>query len=261
MNKKLRKKYTAVGIIPARFDSLRLPGKPLVDIGGKPMIQWVVERASRARLLSRIVVATDDQSILNCVQAFGGEAVMTSKEILSGSDRAALVSKDMDADVIVNIQCDEPFIEPQEIDLVAHILFENDRSVVGTLVKRIMNVEELTSPHTAKVIVDDQFNALYFSRSPIPFCRDEKNYETWIQNNRYYKHVGIYSYRKDFLLRYAGWEPSPLEKIEKLEQLRVLENGYRIKVAETEFDSVCVDTLEDLIKVRQLVYSGLVVDR
>lgn len=261
MNKKLRKKNTAVGIIPARFDSLRLPGKPLVDIGGKPMIQWVVERASRARLLSKVIVATDDQIILDRVQAFGGNVVMTPKGISSGSDRVALVARDMDADVIVNIQGDEPFIEPQEIDLVAQIVFENNQSVMGTLVKRIINVEELTSPNIAKVIIDNQFNALYFSRSPIPFCRDEKSYEIWIHNHRYYKHVGIYSYRKDFLLRYAEWEPSPLERIEKLEQLRALENGYRIKVAETEFESVCVDTLEDLIKVRQLVDSGLVVDR
>ncbi|MBN2031623.1 3-deoxy-manno-octulosonate cytidylyltransferase [bacterium] len=261
MNEGTKNRITAVGIIPARFDSSRLPGKPLVDIGGKPMIQWVVERAHRAQLLSRVLVATDDQNIFSRVQAIGAEVIMTPSRIASGTDRVAHVAKDLEADILVNIQVDEPFIEPKEIDLVTSILMEDDQAVMGTLMKRIKNVEELTSPNTAKVVVDKQSYALYFSRSPIPFSRDKKGHEAWIQDQIYYKHVGIYSYRKDFLLQYSQWESTALENVEKLEQLRALENGYRIKVAETEFDTICVDTPEDLIKVRQLVDAGLIRDQ
>jgi 3-deoxy-manno-octulosonate cytidylyltransferase (CMP-KDO synthetase) len=256
-----KKTTTAIGIIPARFDSSRLPGKPLADIGGKPMIQWVIERAHRAQLLSSVIVATDDQNIFKQVQSFGTDAVMTPKSIASGTDRVAHVARELDGDILVNIQVDEPFIEPQEIDLVARILMEDSQAVMGTLIKQIRNIEELTSPNTAKVVVDNQNNALYFSRSPIPFSRDNIDYENWLQNQPYYKHIGIYSYRKAFLLQYSQWESTPLENVEKLEQLRVLENGYRIKVAETEFDTVCVDTPEDLIKVRQMVDTGLIRDQ
>ncbi len=261
MNEKAKKRITAIGVIPARFDSSRLPGKPLVDIGGKPMIQWVFERACRAQLLSKVLIATDDQSIFSQVQAFDADVVMTPGRIASGTDRVAHVARDLNADILINIQVDEPFIEPREIDLVTRILMEDEQAVMGTLMKRIRNIEELTSPNTAKVVVDKQSYALYFSRSPIPFSRDKKDYETWIQGQVYYKHIGIYSYRKDFLLQYSQWESTPLEKVEKLEQLRVLENGYHIKVAETEFDTVCVDTPEDLIKVRQLIDTGLVRDQ
>jgi 3-deoxy-manno-octulosonate cytidylyltransferase (CMP-KDO synthetase) len=258
MKKNLRKNADIIGIIPIRYESSRFPGKALADIGGKPMIQWVVERARQAKLLSDILVATDDERIYQCIEDFGGHVVMTPRGIPSGSDRVAFVVKDLDVEIAVNIQGDEPFVKPQEIDLVAQILLDDEKAVMGTLVKKITRVEELTSPNTAKVIVDQNLNALYFSRSPIPFCRDEKNYLDWITHHTYYKQIGIYSYRKDFLLQYTQWKETSLEDVEKLEQLRVLEKGYCIRVAETEFDAVCVDTLEDLERARQMFSSGLV---
>lgn len=222
------------------------------------MIQWVYERASQATVLSKILVATDDERIFKIVKAFGGEVMLTPKAIPSGTDRVAFVAKGLDADIVVNIQGDEPFIEPEEIDLVAEILLHDETAVMGTLVKRITQVEELTSPHTAKVIVDPSGYALYFSRSPIPNYRNSSDFFEWIRSHVYYKHVGIYSYRKCFLLDYTQWEPTPLEQIEKLEQLRALEHGYKIKVAETTAEPVCVDTPEDLQRVRRMVDKNLI---
>jgi len=216
------------------------------------MIQWVIERASRADLISHVLVATDDERIFTVVKALGADVVMTPKEVPSGSDRVALAAKSVDADIVVNIQGDEPFIEPEEINQVVAILLEDREAVVGTLVKKITDVEELESPNTAKVVVNEKGNVLYFSRSPIPFFRDGKNHQDWIHRHTYYKHVGIYSYRKDFLLRFARWAPTPMERMEKLEQLRILEKGFPIKVAETDSQTVCVDTPEDLEKVRRL---------
>ena len=183
---------------------------------------------------------------------------MTPKAIPSGTDRVAFVAKGRDADIVVNIQGDEPFIEPQEIDSVVQTLLNDENAVMGTLVKRITRVEELTSPNTAKVVVDRNGYALYFSRSPIPYYRDSADFSEWIQNHTYYKHVGIYSYRKSFLLDYNQWDPTPLEMVEKLEQLRVLERGYKIKVAETSSEPVCVDTPQDLERVRQMIGEELV---
>jgi len=240
-------------VIPARYASTRLPGKPLADLCGKPMIQWVYEQACRAKLPERIIVATDDVRILEAVQAFRGEAVMTPAEMRSGTDRIAAIAKEIDADVFINIQGDEPFVEPGEIDLVARILTEDPEPVMGTLVKRISRAEELLSPNTAKVVVDRNHQALYFSRSPIPFLRDSGQMAQWFEHGNYFKHVGIYSYRKQFLLQYASWEETPLECMEKLEQLRVLEHGYAIKVAETLSEPVCVDTPEDLENARRIV--------
>lgn len=253
MSGDLKDKETVVGIIPARFDSSRLQGKPLEEIRGKPMIHWVVERARQATLVNRVLVATDDERIYRTVNGFGGEVVMTPDGIMSGTDRVAFVAKNLDTEIIINIQGDEPLIEPDEIDLVVRILLEDDEAVMGTLVKKITEVEELKDPNTVKVVVDERGNALYFSRSPIPFYRNGREEKYWIQEHPYYKHVGIYSYRKEFLLRYIRWAPTPLEAIERLEQLRVLENGYPIKVAETIFDHICVDTVEDLERVRRLV--------
>jgi len=242
-----------VGIIPARYESSRFPGKPLVDIAGKPMIQRVVERANSASLLSKVIVATDDVRIQEHVLGFGGECVMTTKEIQSGTDRAALVANDLDADIVINIQGDEPLIEPDEIDQVAKILIENKDVLMGTLVKRITNCDDLINPNTAKVIMDTNGNAIYFSRSPIPFYRDIQDKEKWLEKHTYFKHVGIYSYRKDFLLKFSTWRPSILEKAEKLEQLRALEMGYQIHVTETTYEPICVDTPEDLEKVREII--------
>ncbi len=246
-------KKKIIGIIPVRYESSRFPGKPLVDIGGKSMIERVYERSCQASMLSAVLVATDDVRIFKIVESFGGEVVMTPKAILSGTDRVAFVAEGQDADIVVNIQGDEPFIEPQEIDSVAQILLNDENAVMGTLVKRITRIEELTSPNTAKVVVDQNGFALYFSRSPIPNYRDSKDLSKWIQNHVYYKHVGIYSYRKSFLMDYSRWDPTPLEMVEKLEQLRALEQGYKIKVAETSAEPVCVDTPQDLERVRQIM--------
>jgi 3-deoxy-manno-octulosonate cytidylyltransferase (CMP-KDO synthetase) len=244
---------SAIGVIPARYDSSRFPGKPLSDLLGKPMIQHVAERAGKAGTLSRVLVATDDERILKAVLAFGGEAVMTPSGIPSGTDRAAFIAKTLDADIFVNIQGDEPLIEPEEIDRVVRILADDSGAEVGTLVKKISDPEELESPNTAKVVIDASGFALYFSRNPVPFFRDETDPRVKIRKHCYWKHVGIYSYRREFLLQYAQWKPTPLELAEKLEQLRVIEMGHRIKTAETRFEPVCVDTPSDAEKVRRLL--------
>ena len=244
---------SAIGVIPARYDSSRFPGKPLVDLIGKSMIQRVSERASEARSLSRVLVATDDARIRDAVLAFGGEAVMTPSGIPSGTDRMAFVAKNLEAELFVNIQGDEPLIEPDEIDMVVRILADDAGADVGTLVKRIDRVDELESPNTAKVALDAAGYALYFSRSPIPHFRDETDPGAKIRKHPYWKHIGIYSFRREFLLQYARWEPTPLERAEKLEQLRVLERGCRIKTAETPFEPVCVDTPADAERVRNLL--------
>jgi 3-deoxy-manno-octulosonate cytidylyltransferase (CMP-KDO synthetase) len=240
-----------IAVIPARFESSRLPGKPLADIGGKPMIQWVVEAAKGASLISKVVIATDDERIFSCVGGFGGEAVLTPKELSSGTERAAYAAGDLDADIVVNIQGDEPFVRPKEIDDVARLLLDDEEAVMGTIVKKIIDSEALKNPNTVKVVVDRLGYAIYFSRSPIPFSRDKERLEEWIENTNYYRHIGIYSYRKDFLLQIIEWTPTPLERVEKLEQLRVLEHGYRIKVAETDFESIDVNTQDDLTRARQ----------
>lgn len=242
----------AVGIIPARYHSTRLPGKPLIELAGKPMIQWVVENARKASSLTEVFVATDDSRIFQKAKAIGCQAFMTPSELPSGTDRIAFVAKEIDADIVVNIQGDEPFIHPEDIDRVVRLLEEDSTPSVGTLVKRIHTEEEWESPNTAKVVVDENGFALYFSRSPIPFFRNGKEKNAFSEYVLY-KHVGIYSYRKDFLLQFAQWPPTPLEQIEKLEQLRVLQKGYRIKTAETPFDPICVDTPEDVVRVREWI--------
>ena len=243
----------AIGVIPARYASSRFPGKPLIDLIGKSMIERVSERASQARSLSRVLVATDDVRIRDAVLAFGGEAVMTPSDLRSGTDRMAFVAQTLDADLFVNIQGDEPLIEPDEIDSVVGLLQKDEAADVGTLVKKIDRVDELESPNTAKVVLDASGFALYFSRSPIPFFRDETDPAEKVRKHAYWKHIGIYSYRRDFLLQVARWGPTPLEAVERLEQLRVLEKGRRIKTAETPFEPVCVDTPEDAERVRELL--------
>jgi 3-deoxy-manno-octulosonate cytidylyltransferase (CMP-KDO synthetase) len=244
------KAIKAIGIIPARYDSTRLPGKPLMEIGTKPMIQWVYERSSKADRISEIFVATDDERILQTVRSFGGKAIMTPKNLSSGTDRAAFLARNFDAQIIVNIQGDEPFINPNDVDKVTGLLMSTENYCMGTLVKRIFNPDELSNPNTVKVVINQQREALYFSRSPIPFSRENKLFSDWIEGHTYFKHIGIYSYRREFLLQYTGWKQTPLENMEKLEQLRVLEMGHRIHVAETDSDSICVDTTEDLSRAR-----------
>ncbi len=242
-----------VGIIPARYASTRLPGKPLIELCGKSMVQHVYERAKQSKLLNCLMVATDDERISSAVRGFGGEVVMTPLNIRSGSDRLAHVARSLDVDVIVNIQCDEPLIHPKMIDETIQPLLKDITIYVATLAKRITKAEELTNPAIPKVIFDKEHFALYFTRSVIPFLRDHEDVEKWITKHSYYKHIGLYVYRKDFLLRFAGMEETPLERAEQLEQLRILENGLKIKVVLTNHESVSVDTPEDLEFVKTLM--------
>ena len=243
-----------VAIIPARFASTRLAAKPLIDVSGKPMIQHVYDRAMRAKLVDRVLVATDHENIATVVKRFGGEVRLTPPDLRSGTDRVALVAQSLvDADIIVNVQGDEPLIVPAMIDEAVRLLVEDAASPVGTLVKQITSSEELVNPNTVKVVIDRSGYALYFSRSPIPYLRDGTPAEQWHLRHTYYKHIGIYVFRKSFLLEFVSLPESALEASEKLEQLRILENGYRIKTAVTQHDSIPVDTMEDVEKVRNIL--------
>lgn len=240
-----------VGIIPARFASTRLMGKPLADIGGKPMIQHTYESALKSKLINKVIVAVDDLKVAEVVRSFGGEAMITPKEISTGSDRIAYVAKTLPkAKIIVNIQGDEPFIEGEMIDqAVEPMIF--DRTVnVTTLAKKINFVEELKSPAVVKVVFDYNNYAMYFSRSPIPFVRDAKTNFERLQLGEIYKHIGLYVYKRDTLLRFTTLESTDLERTEKLEQLRMLENGMKIKIVVTEHESFSVDTPDDLKRIR-----------
>lgn len=251
-------KITAV--IPARYSSTRFDGKALADIKGKPMVQHVYERTSRAALVSEVIVATDDDRIAAAVRSFGGRAEMTSRDHGTGTDRLAEVAVRLESDIIVNVQGDEPLIEPDMIDAAIEPLIADSSVVMGTLKSRIKNIHDFISPNVVKVVTDHQGFALYFSRSPLPNFRDKWNDlkdEAFVSGKLLcYKHVGLYVYRRPFLLEFAALPQSFLEKSEMLEQLRALENGYRIKVVETPFDSVGVDTPADLEKVlEKLKYS------
>jgi 3-deoxy-manno-octulosonate cytidylyltransferase (CMP-KDO synthetase) len=246
-----------VGIIPARFASTRLMGKPLADIGGKPMIQHTYESSKTAKLLHQVIIATDDEKVAEVSRNFGAKVFLTPKDIATGSDRIAFVAKQLpEAEIIVNIQGDEPFIKGIMIDqAIEPLLF--DLSVnVSTLAKKIETVEELKSPAVTKVVFDYNNFALYFSRSPIPFVRDAKTNLEHLTKADVYRHIGLYVYRRQSLLKFTGLDPTDLEQIEKLEQLRMLENGFKIKVVVTNYESLAVDTPDDLKKAR-LLYSGL----
>ena len=244
-------KITAV--IPARYASTRFPAKALADIMGKPMIQHVFERTARARLVSEVLVATDDERIAAVVRGFGGRAEMTAVDHETGTDRLAEVARRIDADIIVNVQGDEPLIDPDTIDLAIQPLVADPNLEMGTLKARIRTLHDFLSPNVVKVVTDQQGNALYFSRSPLPNFRDKWNdlKDEAFASGRLlcYKHIGLYVYRRPFLIAYAGLAPTPLEQAEKLEQLRALENGYRIRVVETPHDSIGVDVPSDLDKV------------
>ncbi len=234
-----------IGIIPARYHSTRFPGKPLALIGSKPMIQWVYERTSMA--LDQVWVATDNEEICDSVQSFGGKAVLTSSNHRSGTDRCAeaalKISLEHGFDVVVNIQGDEPFIHPEQIRQLTTSFSEEVE--IATLIKKIINYEELCDPNKPKVVVDTENRALYFSRAVIPFFRDAEP-STWLETADYWAHVGIYAYRKDILQSITRLKPGKLEVAESLEQLRWLENGFRIKTAVTEYLSFGIDTPEDL---------------
>ncbi len=239
----------AIGIIPARYASTRFPGKPLADILGKPMIQWVYEQACRASLLDQVIVATDDQRIYDTVIQFGGKVVMTSPQAANGTERIAEVAENLNVTFVLNIQGDEPLIDPETIDQLVMLMQENPEAPVGTLVKRITNLADLNNPNIPKVVVDKNFYALYFSRSVIPFFRDEQNQQLWLRKSSYYQHIGLYIYKREFLIKFVELPISNLERIEQLEQLRVLENGFKIIVGLTETDSIGVDIPEDIDRV------------
>lgn len=238
-----------LGVIPARYHSARFPGKPLADIRGKSMIQRVYEQASMAHSLSNLVVATDDERIFKHVSDFGGKVLMTNTHHQSGTERCnevlTLLNPDEDFDIVVNIQGDEPFIKPSQIDLVADC-FSNDAVEIATLVKPLKDKEALRSHHTVKVIVNKHNKALYFSRRLIPYTKEELPENQW---PLYYKHIGIYAYRAQVLKAICKLPPSSLEKAESLEQLRWLENNYQIFVNYTEEEGVSIDTPEDLKKI------------
>ncbi len=240
-----------VGIIPARFASTRLMGKPLAEIGGKPLIQHTYESASKSKLIKKIIIAVDDEKVEKVCSGFGAEVVLTPKNCETGSDRIAHVVKNIDeAKIIVNIQGDEPFISGKMIDqAIEPLLF--DKSVnVATLVKRIENIKELNSPDVVKVVFDYNNYAMYFSRAVIPFLRDAASREIAIEKTEFYKHIGLYVFSRELLLKFTSMNPTDLEKTEKLEQLRLLENGYKIKVVVTDIESIGVDTQKDLKRAR-----------
>ena len=237
-----------VAIIPARYASSRLEGKPLLDIAGKPMVQRVYEAASRAQLIDRVIVATDDRRILDTVTHFGGEAELTSTHHISGTDRVAEVADQLPCDTVVNLQGDEPLMEPQLIDELIRALLDDPDVYMASAQSPIRLPAHLTNPNIVKVVSDHDGYALYFSRSPIPYHFSSDQSEGALLG---FKHIGIYIYRKDFLMKLVKLAPSPLEKKERLEQLRVLENGYRIKLISTDYDAPGVDTPADLEKVRE----------
>ncbi len=244
-----------LGIIPARYASTRFPGKPLAIIDRKPMIQRVYEQASKCTLLHSVYVATDDMRIADAVAAFGGKYVLTSDQHPSGTDRCLEAmqkiseSENINYDAVINIQGDEPFIEPEAIETLAKS-FEQTEVQIATLAKLITNTEELQNPNAVKVVRDARNYALYFSRSPIPHIRNAAA-EEWTSKHRFYKHIGIYGYRNVVLEAITRLPISTLEKAENLEQLRWLENGFRIYVGETELESLSVDTPEDLLNIQK----------
>lgn len=237
---------TLLGIIPARYASTRFPAKALADIAGKSMIQRVVEQARQAQSLSRVVVATDDARIQEHVLAFGGEVVLTSLHHQSGTDRCqeALQYMAGSYDYVVNIQGDEPFIQPAQIDRLTAVL--DGQVELATLVKRITDPAVLHNPNSPKVVISTAGEALYFSRQAIPYQRDQPM-ANWLQHQPYYKHIGLYAYRTDVLARITQLPPSMLERAEALEQLRWLENGFRIQTVETDLETIGIDTPDDLV--------------
>ena len=240
-------------VIPARYASTRLPGKILANIHGKPMIQWVYERARQAKCTQRVLVATDDERIERVVKSFGGEVIMTSPELPSGTDRVAAVARQVPGDVFVNVQGDEPLIDPRSIDAAAELVVSG-RFGMGTLMTPLRSEQELLDPSVVKVITDRSGRAIYFSRYPIPYSRGERPVHA--QDLVSQRHVGLYVFDRPTLVRFSSLAPAPLEKAEVLEQLRAVADGIAIGVAQTDFMAVGVDTPEDLDKVRKILSLG-----
>lgn len=246
----------AVALIPARYASSRFPGKALIDLGGKTMIQRVYERAASLSAFSEVIVATDDTRIVEAVRAFGGKAMMTSPAHRSGTDRCAELVRAMAKrpDVVVNVQGDEPFLETAQLELVLGC-FRTPDTQIATLVKKITDIETLENPNTPKVVSDREGRAIYFSRHPIPYLRGTAPAH-WLTQTDYYKHIGVYGYRTDILSEIVQLPLGRLEQAESLEQLRWLENGYTIRVAETTSESLAIDTPADLARVLAMMKAG-----
>ena len=239
-----------LGIIPSRYKSSRFPGKPLIKIDGVSMIERVYKRALKAKLIDELIVATDDKKIFDEVKRFGGKVMMTSSRHQSGTDRISEVASKTNYEIIVNIQGDEPFIPATNIDKVVTPMLKDRLLNVATLAYRFKDIYEVMDINNVKVVLDFESYALYFSRSIIPFNRNESIVKLDLNKTKYYKHIGLYAFRKDYLLKFAKMKPSELEKSEKLEQLRIIENGEKIKVVTTTLDSHSVDTKQDLEKIK-----------
>jgi 3-deoxy-manno-octulosonate cytidylyltransferase (CMP-KDO synthetase) len=244
-----------LGVIPARFASTRFPGKVLAQISSKSMLQHVYERATQARYLTSIIIATDDDRIVQTARGFGAIVRLTRADHLSGTDRVAEIASAENADIVVNIQGDEPLIDPAAIDAAILPLVHEPEIVMATLKKRIEDPREIGDPNVVKVVTNRAGDAIYFSRCPIPFVRGAPVPDRG--TGEHFKHIGLYVYRRDFLLEYSALPVGPLEQAEKLEQLRALENGFPIRVVETEYESLGVDTREDLERVSNLYESSI----
>jgi 3-deoxy-manno-octulosonate cytidylyltransferase (CMP-KDO synthetase) len=238
-----------VVVIPSRYAATRLPGKPLVNLAGKPMVQRVYEQAKLAQTVHRVLVATDDQRIVDAVLAFGGEARMTRSDHRTGTERIAEVAAHEPGDVFVNVQGDEPLIDPVAIDTAVAALLEDPPAQITTVATPIRHVPDIMDPNVVKTVLDFDSNALYFSRAPVPWVRDTQQKV----HVKYWKHLGLYVFQRDALLEYPTLPQGELEKIEQLEQLRWLENGWKIRVAEVEHDAVSVDVPEDVTRVEKLL--------
>jgi 3-deoxy-manno-octulosonate cytidylyltransferase (CMP-KDO synthetase) len=238
-----------VVVIPSRYAATRLPGKPLVNLAGKPMVQRVYEQAKLAQTVHRVLVATDDQRIVDAVLAFGGEARMTRSDHRTGTERIAEVAAHEPGDVFVNVQGDEPLIDPVAIDTAVAALLEDPPAQIATVATPIRHVPDIMDPNVVKTVLDFDSNALYFSRAPVPWVRDTQQKV----HVKYWKHLGLYVFQRDALLEYPTLPQGELEKIEQLEQLRWLENGWKIRVAEVEQDAVSVDVPEDVTRVEKLL--------
>lgn len=245
----------ATAIIPARYGSTRFPGKPLALINGFPMIQHVCQRVANATMVDRVIVATDDERVAAVVDSFGGEVMLTRADHPTGTDRLAEVAEKIESELIVNVQGDEPLIDPRMVDQAIAPLVKNQQIQMGTLASKITQIGDFHNPNVVKVVKDQSGFALYFSRAPIPWPRDldSEQLEKVLPQPSFLRHIGLYVYRRELLLDYPSWPKTPLENLESLEQLRALERGIRLYVAETEFSCHGVDTPEDLKRVSQLM--------
>jgi 3-deoxy-manno-octulosonate cytidylyltransferase (CMP-KDO synthetase) len=241
-----------LGIIPSRYESSRFPGKPLIDIAGKSMIQRVYEQSLKSKLINELVVATDDQRIFDHVEGFGGNVMMTSNTHTSGTDRCGeVVEKYSDFDIVINIQGDEPLIRPEQLDELL-TAFKNSDVKLATLIKKMTSIEDILNPNRIKVVLDKDKNGVYFSRSPIPFIANTDK-EQWLTKACFWKHIGIYAWRSDVLSKIIALPKTELEQQESLEQLRWVYNGYKITTVETEIETPNIDAPEDLKKVLSLL--------